>query len=177
VFENIRKKSETPKTSSYASSLSSSDAKSSDITSKYQEPTHMLQKPSVTVLTAETEFKGVLAFSGELHLHGRLEGTIDAESGLLVIGDAAIIKADIHAQDVLIHGKVQGNVFASGRVELRGKAQVYGDVRSNRFIIEDGVVFVGRSEILSERAEPAPDFTQIFTRINGTKEAKSPRSA
>jgi cytoskeletal protein CcmA (bactofilin family) len=135
----------------------------------------MLQKPSVTVLTAETEFKGVLAFAGELHLHGRLEGTIDAESGLLVIGDSAIIKADIHAQDVLIHGKVQGNVFASGRVELRGKAQVYGDVRSNRFIIEDGVVFVGRSEILSERAEPAPDFSQIFTRING-KDPKAPRS-
>lgn len=173
MFENIRRKSETPRNGSPLSSLIS-DEKS--VSSKPSiESTPMLQKPNVTVLTAETEFKGVLAFSGELHLHGRLEGTIDAEAGLLVIGESAIIKADVHAQDIIIHGKVQGNVFASGRVELRGKAQVYGDVRSNRFIIEDGVVFVGRSEILSERAEPAPDFSQIFTRING-KEAKTPRS-
>lgn len=167
MFENIRRKSES---SSYSRPpLNGEPRPSLDISPKHEEKT-MIQKPNVTVLTAETEFKGTLAFAGELHLHGRLEGIIEAESGTLTIGETAIIKADVHAQDILIHGKIQGNIVASGRVELRGKAQVYGDIRSNRFIIEDGVVFVGRSEILSERAEPAPDFSQIFTRLTPGKE-------
>src|SRR5271168_3496220 len=83
---------------------------------------------STTVLTADCEFKGALAFSGELQLHGRLEGTIESEGGTLTIGEEALIKAEIKVNDVLIYGKVQGNIYATGRVELRGKAEVYGDL-------------------------------------------------
>src|SRR5271168_2841392 len=81
---------------------------------------------NTTVLTADCEFKGALAFSGELQLHGRLEGTIESEGGTLTIGEEAMIKAEIKVNDVLIYGKVQGNIYATGRVELRGKAEVYG---------------------------------------------------
>ena len=123
---------------------------------------------NTTVLTADCEFKGALAFSGELQLHGRLEGTIESEGGALTIGEEAIIKAEIKVNDVLIYGKVQGNIYATGRVELRGKAEVYGDLHTNRLAMDDGVVFVGRSNTLNGKAQPTSDFSKMFTRLGAT---------
>jgi len=120
---------------------------------------------NTTVLTADCEFKGAMAFSGELQLHGRLEGTIESEGGTLTIGEEAMIKAEIKVNDVLIYGKVQGNVYATGRVELRGKAEVYGDLHCNRLAMDDGVVFVGKSNALSGKNQPTSDFSKMFTRL------------
>ena len=129
-------------------------------------------KTETTILTAETEFKGTLGFSGDLQLHGKLEGSIEADNGLLTIGEAALVKAEIHGQDVVIYGKVQGNIVASGRLELRGRAQVYGDVRAGKFLIEEGALFVGRSENVNNRQEEKPDFSAMFTKLG-----ESPKTA
>src|SRR3984957_8232479 len=127
---------------------------------------------NTTVLTADCEFKGALAFSGELQLHGRLEGTIESEGGALTVGEEAMIKAEIRVNDVLIYGKVQGNVYATGRVELRGKAEVYGDLHTNRLAMDDGVVFIGKSNTLNGKTTPASDFAKMFTRLgNAAKPA------
>jgi cytoskeletal protein CcmA (bactofilin family) len=136
------------------------------------------------VLTADCEFKGALAFSGELQLHGRLEGTIESEGGALTVGEEAMIKAEIRVNDVLIYGKVQGNIYATGRVEIRGKAEVYGDLHTNRLAMDDGVVFVGRSNTLSGKP-PSGDFNKMFTRlgasaakaVNGTAPAAIPQGS
>ena len=122
---------------------------------------------NITFLTDEAEFKGALAFSGDLQINGRLEGTIEADGGKLTVGETAIIKADLKGQDIIILGKLQGNINAEGRVELRGKAQVYGDIKCANLHVEDGVVFVGRSETAASRSDAqAADFTQIFTRLH-----------
>jgi cytoskeletal protein CcmA (bactofilin family) len=125
---------------------------------------------STTVLTSETEFRGTLGFSGDLELHGRLEGSIESDNGLLTIGETALVKAEIKAQDLMVYGKVQGDIIATGRIELRGKAQVYGDIRAGRLLIEEGVTFVGRSESLHAKTEEKPDFNHIFNKLsaNGT---------
>jgi cytoskeletal protein CcmA (bactofilin family) len=122
-------------------------------------------RTTTTILTADCEFKGQLAFSGELQLHGRLEGTIESEGGTLTIGEEAIIKAEIKVNDVLIYGKVQGNITATGRMELRGKAEVYGDLHSNRLAMDDGVIFVGRSNQLNGKGQPGGDFSKMFVRL------------
>jgi cytoskeletal protein CcmA (bactofilin family) len=121
---------------------------------------------TTTVLTAETEFHGSLAFSGDLEIYGRLEGAIDSDAGLLTVGESAVIKATVKAQNIIVYGKIQGDVIALGRIELRGKAQVYGDVKTGRLLVEDGVTFVGRSESLHAGTEEKPDFNHIFTKLN-----------
>ena len=126
-----------------------------------------------TILTADCEFKGALAFSGELQLHGRVEGTIESEGGTLTVGEEAVIKAEIKVNDVLIYGKIQGNIYATGRVELRGKAEVYGDIHSNRLAMDDGVVFVGRSNALSGKNQPSTDFGKMFTRLGAGPKTNS----
>ncbi len=125
---------------------------------------------TTTVLTSDCEFKGALAFSGELELHGRLEGTIESEGGALNIGEQAMIKAEIRVNDVYIAGKVQGNIYATGRIEIRGKAEVYGDLYANRLAMDDGVIFVGKSNALNGKSLPAADFSKMFTRL-GSKSA------
>src|ERR1700677_4807619 len=132
---------------------------------------------NTTVLTADCEFKGALAFSGELQLHGRLEGTIESEGGTLTVGEEAMIKAEIRVNDVQIHGKVQGNVYATGRIELRGKAEVYGDLHTNRLAMDDGVVFVGKSNALNSKTQPAPEFSKMFTRLGTSSSATSSSSS
>jgi len=128
-------------------------------------PGQLAGSRTTTILTADCEFKGALAFSGELELHGRLEGTIESEGGVLTVGEQALIKAEIKIKDVVIFGKVQGNIYATGRIELRGKAEVYGDLYSNRLAMDDGVVFVGRSNALNGKNQPTGDFSKMFTRL------------
>jgi len=123
---------------------------------------------TTTVLTAETEFNGTLGFNGDLEIYGRLEGAIESENGLLTIGESAVIKALVKAQNIIIYGKVQGDIVALGRIELRGRAQVYGDVKTGRLIVEDGVTFVGRSENMSPKNEEKPDFDHIFNKLGTT---------
>jgi cytoskeletal protein CcmA (bactofilin family) len=132
---------------------------------------------NTTVLTADCEFKGAMAFSGELQLHGRLEGTIESEGGTLTIGEEAMIKAEIKVNDVLIYGKVQGNVYATGRVELRGKAEVYGDLHCNRLAMDDGVVFVGKSNALSGKTQPTSDFSKMFARLGAAPKSNGAKPA
>jgi cytoskeletal protein CcmA (bactofilin family) len=75
---------------------------------------------------------------------------------------------------VQIHGKVQGNVYATGRIELRGKAEVYGDLHTNRLAVDDGVVFVGRSNTLTGKNQPSGDFSKIFTRLGAGAKLNPP---
>jgi cytoskeletal protein CcmA (bactofilin family) len=132
---------------------------------------------TTTVLTSDCEFKGALAFSGELELHGRLEGTIESEGGALTVGEQALIKAEIKVNDVLIYGKVQGNIYATGRIELRGKAEVYGDLNSNRLAMDDGVIFVGRSNALNGKSQAPADFNKMFTRLGTVAKTNSTGAA
>jgi cytoskeletal protein CcmA (bactofilin family) len=111
----------------------------------------------------DVEFKGTLCFSSKFELNGRFEGEIQAE-GPLVVGDKALVKANITGVTVVIRGKVQGNVTATERVELTAGAHLYGDVRTPKFTCSDSAVFVGSSNTL-EGKQPAQDFGQIFTKM------------
>ena len=114
----------------------------------------------------DVEFKGTLCFSSKFELNGRFEGEIQAE-GPLIVGDKALVKANITGVTVVIRGKVQGNVIATERVELTAGAHLYGDVRTPKFTCSDSAVFVGSSNTL-EGKQPAQDFGQIFTKMAKT---------
>jgi cytoskeletal protein CcmA (bactofilin family) len=63
------------------------------------------------------------------------------------------------------------NIYATDRVELRGKAEVYGDLHANRLAMDDGVVFVGRSNTLNSKTQPSGDFPKMFTRLGAASKA------
>lgn len=96
---------------------------------------------------------GEVKGSEDLIVDGRLEGTVSLSEGRLTIGPNADVSADLTAKDVLILGKVQGNVLASGRVELRAGCCVEGDIRALRLAIEDNAVFRGKIDLTQGAAK------------------------
>src|ERR1700685_2911457 len=91
--------------------------------------------------------RGEVKGSEDLFVDGRIEGTNSLSESRLTIGPNAVLAADLTARDVLVLGQVQGNIAASGRVELRAGGQVTGDVRALRLAIEDNAVFRGKVDL------------------------------
>ena len=89
-----------------------------------------------------TSFKGNLTFEGTVRIDGKLEGEIFT-SDTLVIGENATVRADIHAGVIVIGGTVHGNVTAGGRVEIHSGAKLYGNIRTPKLSIDEGVIFEG----------------------------------
>jgi cytoskeletal protein CcmA (bactofilin family) len=99
---------------------------------------------------------GEVKGSEDLIVDGRVEGTVNLSESRLTIGPTANVAADLNAKDVLILGHVQGNVIASGRVELRAGCSMEGDIRAMRLAVEDNAVFRGKVD-LTQGATKQPD--------------------
>ena len=98
---------------------------------------------------------GEVKGSEDLIIDGRVEGTVTLSDSRLTIGPTASVAADLSAKDVLILGHVQGNVVASGRVELRAGCVVEGDIRALRLAVEDNAMFRGKVDLTQGVSRPA----------------------
>jgi cytoskeletal protein CcmA (bactofilin family) len=96
-----------------------------------------------TFLGPETTLEGKLAFEGTVRLDGHFTGTIESREGVVVIGDQAVIRADILVHTATVSGEVSGNIRAADRIELQPPARVTGDLKAPVIVIESGVVFRG----------------------------------
>src|SRR5258706_414207 len=101
---------------------------------------------SKNVLNTDVEIKGNLKFAGELTFDGKLDGEINTD-GVLNLGDSAVINGNINAQSVVVRGKINGNVNAKEKIDIKAKTELFGDVRAAKLIIEEGVTFVGKTEV------------------------------
>lgn len=110
---------------------------------------------SKNVLSTDVEIHGTLKFSGELTFEGKLEGEISTD-GALQLGDSAVIKGDINAGSVVVRGKITGNINAKEKIEIKAKAELFGDIKAAKLVIEEGVTFVGKTEVNPNKATPPP---------------------
>ena len=108
---------------------------------------------SKNTLNSDVEVKGTLKFSGELTFDGKLEGDINSE-GILNLGDNAVIKGTIDVGSVVVRGKITGNVIAKEKIDIKAKTELFGDVRAAKLVIEEGVTFVGKSEVNPNKVAP-----------------------
>lgn len=100
--------------------------------------------------------RGEVKGGEDLTIDGRVEGTVQLAENRLTIGPNANVAADLSAKDVLVLGKVQGNIAATGRVELRAGCTVEGDVHAFRLAIEDNAVLRGKVD-LTQGTSKAPE--------------------
>ena len=105
------------------------------------------------VLNSDVEIKGNIKFSGELAFEGKLDGEINTD-GILTLGDGAVVNGNINAQSVVVRGKVNGNINAKEKIEIKAKAEVFGDIRATKLAIEEGVTFVGKTEVNPNKVAP-----------------------
>lgn len=102
--------------------------------------------PTTTTLSDTTLFDGVIRFNNSLRINGSYSGKVEA-NGVLVIGPNAKIKGDVVCDEVIVGGEIRGNIFAKKRLELLDTAKLYGDIKTSKLKIADGVVFEGKCEM------------------------------
>jgi cytoskeletal protein CcmA (bactofilin family) len=108
---------------------------------------------SKNTLNSDVEIKGALRFTGELTFDGKLDGDIISE-GVLNLGDNAVVKGNLNVNSVVLRGKINGNVTANERIEIKAKTELFGDIRSAKLAIEEGVIFVGKIEVNPNKVAP-----------------------
>jgi cytoskeletal protein CcmA (bactofilin family) len=91
--------------------------------------------------------KGEISGSESLFIDGKVEGSINLNGNRVTVGRNGQVAASITAREVVVLGKVRGNVTASDRVDIRAEGALTGDVAAARISIEDGAFFKGGIDI------------------------------
>jgi len=110
---------------------------------------------SKNVLSSDVELKGNLKFGGELTLEGKLEGEISSD-GILHLGETGVVNGNLNVSSIVVRGKINGNVSAKDKIEIKSKAEVFGDIRAAKLVIEEGVTLVGKTEVNPNKVTPSP---------------------
>lgn len=123
-------------------------------TSPTIEPTPAPAPRNAAVNTAEQAtigkslvIKGEVTGSESLYIDGRVEGSINLPGNRVTVGRNGVVSANINAREVVVLGKVKGNLSASDRVDIRNEGSLTGDVVAQRISIEDGAFFKGGIDI------------------------------
>ncbi len=97
---------------------------------KNKQPKEILRASISSLIGAETTVVGVIQFHGGLHVVGTLKGGASSEddSSLLIIDEGALVTGDVHVNHLIVNGRIEGNVYVKGKVELFDKAHIEGDV-------------------------------------------------
>jgi cytoskeletal protein CcmA (bactofilin family) len=108
--------------------------------------------------------EGKLTFDGSVRIDGQVEGEISAQD-TVIIGEGAEVTAQIQANSVVVQGRVNGDIIARKRVELKAPATLVGNVNTPILVIHEGVVFEGNCTMggaASGRAERGEKRVAIF---------------
>jgi cytoskeletal protein CcmA (bactofilin family) len=102
---------------------------------------------NITILTPDVEIKGTIKFDKVMKVDGKFEGEMVTNEGELIVGKTGAVKANVKVKNASIEGKLDGNIVATEKVELKHNAQLLGDLQARTLVIEEGVVFVGQCNV------------------------------
>jgi cytoskeletal protein CcmA (bactofilin family) len=97
-----------------------------------------------TLLGRGATFEGKLTFEGTVRIDGRFRGEVFSDD-VLVIGEGAIVEAEVDVGEIIIQGTVVGNIKAKRSIEIHAPGRVKGDIHTPSLQIDKGVIFEGRS--------------------------------
>ena len=117
-----------------------------------------------------TNVTGELEFAGTLRIDGNFHGSIST-GDILMIGEHAMVHADIKAGEVEIHGQVFGNIEVKRRVEISPTGRVRGDIQAPVLIMNPGAMLDGRVRMAGDR----PDETTIAARAGAEENSRQER--
>jgi cytoskeletal protein CcmA (bactofilin family) len=132
-----------------------------------------------TLLGRGAEFEGKLTFEGTVRIDGVLRGEVFTDD-VLIVGEGAVVEAEIEVGEIIIQGSVQGNIRAKRGIEILAPGRVKGDVTTPSLQIDKGVIFEGRSymdgvaEKLAKPRTPAPPPPQPPSSSSGSGPAAKP---
>ena len=108
-----------------------------------------------TLLGRGASFEGKLTFEGTVRIGGRFKGEVFSDD-VLVIGEGAIVEAEIDVGEIIVQGTVLGNIKAKRAIEVHAPGRIKGDIHTPSLQIDKGVMFEGRSFMEGAVKAPAP---------------------
>ncbi len=96
-----------------------------------------------TLLGSDASIEGTIEFQDTIRLDGNVKGKIYGNDGTVVIGEKAVVEAEIMVDIAIIMGEVNGTINAKKRIEIYPPARVVGDIQAPTVLIESGVMFDG----------------------------------
>jgi cytoskeletal protein CcmA (bactofilin family) len=98
-------------------------------------------------LTSGVDIKGTINFGETMRIDGNFEGELISDNGELIVGKTGNVKANIKVRSLVVEGRVDGNIKASDKIELKQNAHLTGDLQAKTLVVEKGVVFVGKCNV------------------------------
>lgn len=123
-----------------------------------------------------SKVSGKLAFEGPARIDGQIDGEINAKDSV-VIGESAVVTAQIKAASIVVAGKISGDITASQRIEIRPSAKVLGNLTSPVLVVHEGAVFEGHCAMQLEGAREdrkitiLPKEERMVAQAGGQKQA------
>ena len=129
-----------------------------------------LRSVEVATIGKSVVVKGELSGSEDLVIDGEVEGSITLRGQTLTVGPNGRVRANIEARNVILHGRLDGDILASDRVDLRKSASLTGNISTARISIEDGAFFKGgidiqKSEPAAPKSEPKPQVSSAAASV------------
>ena len=109
---------------------------------------------SLACIGASLEIKGRINAEEDLQIDGKVEGPVSVRGHRLTVGRSGQLNSEVTVRELVVLGKVTGNVNATDRVEIKKDGGVIGDIQTARISIEDGAIFKGRIEIDRPSSKP-----------------------
>jgi len=132
-----------------------------------------------SVLGKNIKFRGELIGTEDLHIEGVVEGVVIMKGHNLSIGEEGVLNANVHAQNLTIHGKLTGDVLADELIQVKSTAVVKGNLTAPRIQLDDGGKFRGSMDMTDtdqEKKDRLNDFKQKLIHPHLPKKGDSEKS-
>ncbi|MDJ0787868.1 MAG: polymer-forming cytoskeletal protein [Myxococcota bacterium] len=120
--------------------------------------------------------KGDLSGSEDIQVEGTVEGKIDLPDNEVTVGAEGRLVAQVHAKNVVVIGRIQGNVSAVDKIEVQENGKIDGDVRAPRLIVHEGATLNGSVEMGEAAKRPAATASAPAKAEGTTPEVKAAAS-
>lgn len=114
-----------------------------------------------TVLSNQIKLEGRLRSTSNIRFDGEMLGDLTTE-GDLAVGEQGSVKGNVDGRNVVVGGRIEGNVTATGRLEILATGKVFGDITVASLIIDEGGILRGKSAM--HAGEPAASFVSVGVR-------------
>ncbi|MBO1225686.1 MAG: polymer-forming cytoskeletal protein [Candidatus Scalindua sediminis] len=121
-----------------------------DNESGFEKANESRKEAKMANVTQDSEIKGTIKFGQAMRVDGKFEGELTSDNGELVVGKTGKVKANVKVKSAIVEGRVDGNIKASDKVELKQSAHIFGDVQAKSLVVEQGVIFVGNCNVNPE---------------------------
>ncbi|NNG46607.1 MAG: polymer-forming cytoskeletal protein [Deltaproteobacteria bacterium] len=112
-----------------------------------------------TVIGGDSTITGELAIQGTVRIDGTVEGDIRAD--WVIVGETGRIRGNVQARMMVVGGRIDGNIDASEIVELKDKAQIFGEICTAKLTVSEGALFDGQSSMKRKKETSEGQVTSL----------------